>query len=157
MPDLPFYSDSYPEFLRWINGKVIPGIYSGERTVIIEKREGRIAGLLILKHMGTEKKLCTLRVRDPYQNKGLGVRLFENAFQILNTEYPLLSVSDQNLEKFSRIFEHFGFRKEKEYQGLYLPSITEHAFNGTLISGSNSYFKTDCRVNIPCHRFLVHA
>lgn len=132
--DSAFFSLTYPHFHFWLRAKVIPGLVAGKRTVWIEQRDNSIVGLLILKHSLSEKKLCTLRVRDGLQNRGVGLRLFERAFELLEMDEPLLSVADSNLSKFQRIFDYFGFRKEGQYPGLYRSNSTEFSFNGLLVS-----------------------
>lgn len=130
--DIEFLRASYPRFDEWFLRKVIPGIYQGERTAVIEQRDSVVAGLLIVKHSSIEKKLCTLRVRPHFESKGLGVRLFETAFDLLGTERPLLSVSESSKPKFSRLFEHFGFAQEAVYEERYLPKVDEFSYNGLL-------------------------
>lgn len=130
--DVEFLRASYPRFDEWLLGKVIPGIYQGERTVLIEQRDALVGGLLIVKHSAQERKLCTLRVRPNFESKGLGVRLFETAFELLGTERPLLSVSEISRPKFSRLFAHFGFTQEATYEGRYLPKVDEFSYNGLL-------------------------
>ena len=137
--DLPFFARAYPDFCLWLRATVIPGLVSGERTIWIEQRDKSIVGLLILKHSILERKLCTLRVREPLQNRGMGMRLFERAFEVLGTEEPLLSVADSNLPKFQRIFDHFGFRKEGQYHGLYRVDSTEFSFNGLLVPSPRQF------------------
>jgi hypothetical protein len=131
--DVNFLRDSYPNFDEWLSSKVLPGIAAGERTVIVEQRGSHNVGLLIVKHTSDERKLCTLRVRPEFEYRGMGVRLFSKAFELLSTERPLLSVSEVALPKFSRIFEHFGFACEEAYQGLYIPKVQEFAYNGVLV------------------------
>ncbi len=130
--DLPFYESSYPCFRVWLETKVFPGLIGGERSIILRFRGAEIAGLAILKHTAHEKKLCSLRVRDPFQNTGLGIRLFEQAFEVLETERPLLTVSDENMDKFERIFDYFSFDLAAQYRGLYADTRTEYSFNGLL-------------------------
>ncbi|MEN9480446.1 MAG: hypothetical protein RLZZ298_1841 [Pseudomonadota bacterium] len=130
--DSNFLRSSYPLFDQWFTQKVLPGIYSGERTLLIEKRASLAVAYLILKHTSTEKKLCTLRVRPNYESKGLGVRLFQTAFELLETERPLLSVSEPAVPKFERIFKYFAFAQEAAYKGRYIPMINEFAYNGLL-------------------------
>ena len=115
---------------------MLPELSLGKRTVVLEERDDKSAGLLILKHTAEERKLCTLRVRPEFENRGLGLRLFDKAFEILDTSRPLLSVSDQNLPKFSKIFDYFGFICEASYRDLYVPESQELAFNGVLKSVS---------------------
>lgn len=130
--DIVFLRASYPRFDEWLLRKVIPGIYLGERTACIELRDAEVAGLLIVKHSEYEKKLCTLRIRPCFESRGLGVRLFETAFDLLGTERPLLSVSQTSRAKFTRLFSHFGFAQEAIYEGRYLPKVDEFAYNGLL-------------------------
>lgn len=137
-----FFKSNYPKFDSWISNKVVPGISEGCRTVVIEKRLNTTSGLLILKHTDKEKKVCTLRVRPDFEKRGLGVRLFELAFDILETDRPLLSVSDNTKPKFSKLFQYFGFSQEASYFGLYVPFREEHAFNGLLETERST---ADCR------------
>lgn len=130
--DAKFLSASYPSFDNWLLQKVVPGISTGERTVVIEYRSSTPVGILIVKHTAEERKLCTLRVRPHFENKGLGLKLFEAAFELLETDRPLLSVSETTLPKFSKVFDHFGFSQEASYEGVYLPREVELAFNGLL-------------------------
>jgi hypothetical protein len=143
--DLEFLRSSYPNFEHWFTSKVIPGIYTGERTLILEQRESSVVALMILKHTDTEKKLCTLRVRPHHESKGLGVRLFHTAFDILETERPLLSVSQPIEPKFHRIFNYFGFTKQAVYKARYLPAVDELAYNGLL-----EMPKIENRDSLPC-------
>lgn len=136
--DLYFFQKNYPDFQEWFKNKVIPGLYASERTIIIETRHSQIAGLAILKHNSNERKICTLRIKPEFENLGMGIKLFENSFEILKTEAPLLSVSDSNILKFERIFRYFGFIHEKTYNGLYLPRRKELSFNGLLEESSQS-------------------
>lgn len=130
--DAEFLRASYPSFDNWLFQKVVPGISSGERTVVIEYRSANPVGLLIVKHTTEERKLCTLRIRPHFENKGLGLKLFETAFELLETDRPLLSVSETALPKFYKVFDHFGFSQEASYEGVYLPRVVEFAFNGLL-------------------------
>ena len=134
-----FFSSVYPGFASWFNDRVLPGILVGERTVVLEQRSGNVAGFLIVKHTANERKLCTLRVLEELQKRGLGIRLFEIAFEILETEKPLLSVADLNLAAFRRIFRYFDFRSEATYRNLYRPNSMEYSFNGTLMSSSDHH------------------
>jgi predicted GNAT family N-acyltransferase len=130
--DAMFLRASYPEFDNWLLGKVVPGLHTGERTILVEQRGSETAGVLVLKHSAKERKLCTLRVRPSFEATGLGVRLFEKAFEVLGTERPLLSVSETTQPKFVRLFEHFGFLRQGSYEGLYVPMVHEFSYNGLL-------------------------
>lgn len=142
--DILFLRESYPNFENWLYGKVLPGIETGERSILIETRSNEVAAFMILKHDSYEKKLCTLRVRPAYESRGMGVRLFDRAFEILKTERPLLSVSENSFSKFEPLFKHFGFSHEATYQDRYIRNLCEHSYNGLLeeqqpVSKHNGY------------------
>jgi hypothetical protein len=123
----------YPEFSKWFAAKVLPGLSSGERSIVLRYVQGRLGGISILKSSPTEKKLCCLRVLPHLAGTGLGVRMFDEAFTILGTTKPLLSVADEQLPQFDRVFRHFGFELTERYRGIYRPGEVEHSFNGRLI------------------------
>lgn len=127
--------DCYPSFDSWLREKVLPGLLLGERSILVEYRDDRLAGFAIVKDDGLEKKLCCLRVLDGFKKThGMGVRLFERAFEELSTEKPLLSVAEERFPEFSRLFDHFGFEMTKAYDGHYRLGKVEYAFNGLLES-----------------------
>lgn len=127
-------SSFYPSFAHWYDCKVVPGLRRGDRTLVLRYFNGPLGGIAITKDDGLEKKLCCLRVLPHLNGSGLGLRLFEDAFQVLSTEKPLLSVSDEQLLKFHRIFTHFGFVHGKRYDDLYRVGCVEHSYNGQLVS-----------------------
>jgi len=121
----------YPGFSDWWSNKVEPGLQDGTRALLLEWRDDRVAGAAIVKDDGVEKKLCCLRVSPGFENgAGLGVRLFERAFEVLETTRPGLSVSEENRPAFERLFRHFGFEWESDHNGIYRPLKQESAFNG---------------------------
>jgi hypothetical protein len=124
--------DCYPEFDLWMAKKVVPGISLGDRSMLVEYRRGQLAGFAIIKDDGVEKKLCCLRVLNEFKNTGLGLRLFGRAFDELNTDKPLLSVAEERLQSFQKIFDYYGFELSKEYVGRYRVGRVEYSFNGLL-------------------------
>lgn len=125
-------SSFYPDFYNWYESKVKDGIISGERKILLATRERQIAGIAIVKDTKLEKKLCCLRVSKKFQGSGVGILLFERSFETLGTNKPLLSISNQNIEQFNKIFRYFGFHHENSYQDLYRKNNIELSFNGFL-------------------------
>jgi hypothetical protein len=117
----------YPEFEVWYYDKVLPEIISGERNLIVKQRGESIAGIAIVKF--SECKLCTLKVLKEYRNVGYGIWLFEKAFEILKSEKPFLTVSEEIYPDFRRVFEYFGFRLTNIKIGLYRVGKCEYYFN----------------------------
>ncbi|ADL54930.1 hypothetical protein [Gallionella capsiferriformans] len=123
---------SYPNFQYWFESQVVRGILGGSRSFVIELRDGKMAGVAILKDTPEEKKICTISVCDEFKSKGMGVRLFEKSMRLLDTDKPLASVSESRLPEFEKIFEYLDYDYSAEYHGLYLPQRKEFSFNGLL-------------------------
>lgn len=126
----------YPNFDHWFSSKVIPGLYSSDRSILVEYRSGALAGIAIVKNTVDEQKICCLRIMPGFENYGIGVRLFSRSFDVLSNEKPLLSVSEESAPKFERIFKYFGFSQTKKYFGLYRTHKLEMSFNGLLLPAS---------------------
>lgn len=140
LPELTQLSTLYPAFSKWYGDKVVPGLLVGERTVLLRFVGRQLGGIAIVKNTISEKKLCCLRVLPDFEGSGLGIKLFQDAFEVLCTDKPLLSVAEEQMSRFSKIFSHFGFEIEGEYKELYRKSRTEYSFNGSLLL-SNSEIK----------------
>lgn len=123
----------YPNFSLWYQERVSPGLVNGTRKILVRHINGELAGVAIIKKTQDEKKICCLRVFPKFQGTGVGVRLFVDAFQALETEQPLLSVAEEQLPKFEQIFTHFGFSLVQKYRDIYRANKEEFSFNGVLL------------------------
>jgi hypothetical protein len=128
----------YCEFYTWYYSKVVPQISQGTRNIVILKYGCQIAGIVITKNQ-LEKKICTLRVNPKYQKNGVGKILIENAFNILETEKPIITVSDYRVFEFRRILNYYGFKLEKVYKNYYKDFRSEFSYNGLLNQGKDQY------------------
>lgn len=127
-------SGLYPDFEQWLKGRVLPGLSNGTRSIIMaHATNNQLAGVAIVKDTELEQKLCCLRVAQDWHGSGLGLKLFDKSFEVLRNENPLLSVSADHYDAFSKIFNHYGFEFVRAYDGLYLPRKTELSFNGLLV------------------------
>jgi len=122
----------YPDFKKWYFNKVVSGVIDGSRGFILELRDGKMAGVAILKDTVEEKKICTISVAEEFKSKGLGVRLFEKSMRLLDTEKPLATVSENRLPEFEKIFQYLNYEYFAEYRGFYVPQKSEFSFNGVL-------------------------
>ncbi|QIM69073.1 GNAT family N-acetyltransferase [Basfia succiniciproducens] len=126
---------AYPDISNWYN-KVIQEIKinPNNREMFIslsnENNSLSISGLMILKNHLEEKKICTLRIKDSYQKKGIGSELLEIAFGFLDTKKPLITVPEESVDIFSRIFNKYGFEKKDEIPDLYRKNKIEYIYNG---------------------------
>lgn len=129
---LAHLSDDYPDFENWYWNKVVPGYFSGDRSILVYRQGQCLTGVAILKRNFSERKICTVWVAPEFENRGVGFRLFKASFAALACKYPLASVSDARLPKFQKIFDFFGFELTQKLVGVYRPNSTEYVFNGFL-------------------------
>lgn len=131
-----FLADSvyyYPRHNEWYKG-VVQELRDGtEREMIIVYDSKTIAGVSILKKSQIEKKICSLRVAKEYRGKGIGTSLFKKSLEFLETDKPILTVSQGKKEEFQKIFNYFGFSLEQTYYGKYMPTLNEYCYNGILL------------------------
>ena len=121
----------YPSFEDWFFCKVVPGLNLGTRRIITVQDEDAIKAILIMKD-SDEKKICTLRVAERYRNNGLGTFLLDYARQELKTNWPIITVSNNHIREFSRLFDKFSFKSPKIYHDFYTANSVEYCFNGRL-------------------------
>ena len=132
LADLP-----YPNIDAWLN-KVINEINhhpeNREMFICLSNNDGLpfILGLIILKKTHCEKKICTLKVDERYQRKGIGSALILKAFDFLETDKPLITVPEEYENVFSKILNKLGFKKTAEIHGLYRVDKIEYIYNGDL-------------------------
>ncbi|MCJ8174924.1 GNAT family N-acetyltransferase [Pseudomonas viridiflava] len=125
-------SGYYPGFNYWLNKKVVPGLVSGERSILLEHSRGKLAGLAIIKDDLNEQKLCCLRVLPQFQGSGAGLKLFERSFDALGNDAPLLSIAEEQKHVFDKLFRYYGFELAKKYHNYYRPKKDELSFNGLI-------------------------
>ena len=70
--------------------------------------------------MAEEKKLCCLFVDPNYRGQKIASKLIEDSFELLNTNKPLMTVSQQNLGMLQKLIDRYGFE---------LTSVKEYYYN----------------------------
>ncbi|SFM20526.1 hypothetical protein SAMN05421830_12048 [Desulfomicrobium norvegicum] len=118
----------YPSFDGWFYGKVVPGFFNKTRDIIIEEIDGQIAGISLVK-IESERKLSTICVSDKFKNCGIGKKLFYRSFALLDTEKPFFTISQNNISKFHRIFQYYGFKKTRIIMDEHKKGLAEMYFN----------------------------
>ncbi|NSX16165.1 GNAT family N-acetyltransferase [Cupriavidus taiwanensis] len=126
-------SGYYPEFEQWLAERVVPGLILGERSILLSESRGVLSGLAVVKDTPAEQKLCCLRVLPPFQGSGVGLKLFDRAFDVLENRTPLLSVAEEQIAVFDKIFRYYGFELAATYPEFYRPTKNEYSFNGLLV------------------------
>jgi|SRR5471030_28249 len=131
----------YQGIEKWYFKKVVPGLAAGTRKLIRIERDGRIVAMGIAKKEDAELKICTVRVLPEYEGKGIGIRIFRDLMSWLGTSKPLLSVSQDKILDFERIFEYYGFQLTSSHLGIYRTGMVEYFYNETILI--SAFFNRD--------------
>lgn len=122
----------YPGFRNWFIESVLPGLYTNKRYLILRVRSERIVAAAILKKSAQENKICTLWVREDFQGLGLGNELFNQSFDLLKTDHPLMTISSAKLDQFRSLVRKYDFKLCTSYDSYYVQGMKEYSFNGYL-------------------------
>ena len=129
-------SSEYPDFATWYWNKVVPELKTSKRIIKCCYLGQKIAGIIILKDTVDEKKICTLRVFDEFQRRGIGEKLLNCAKFSLHCEKPLVTVPQVHFQEYKELFAKAGFIVYKVYSDYYKHGSKEYAYNGFLVADS---------------------
>lgn len=124
----------YPDFQRWYWQKVIHGIQTGKRTILLayNLKNRDIMGVSIIKDDG-EKKICTFFVKEDYRFNGVGTVLMKTSLEYLQCAFPLFTVPEDLDKDFAILTKKFHFKSKRIYSDYYRPGKKERAYNGYLV------------------------
>lgn len=130
LPFIATLDQFYPDVSHWYISNVIPGLLLGDDHLLIARDQGQIAGVALGKRTETETKLRCVRVHPDYQNSGLGIRLIDAMLSTLEEEKPLVTVAEELLHQYSRMFvRRYGFALTDVQKGQYRHGRLEYTFN----------------------------
>ena len=122
----------YPNFKEWYYTKVCSGLENKTRSIlIVQDEQQKIVGVSILKN-ADEKKICTFRVASEFKYRGIGTELMRKSIEILGTDSPFITVSEDHIDEFKTILQKFNFQEFRRYFGYYRKGKYEIAYNGYL-------------------------
>ena len=124
-----FYYQQLTEEEQTVYRELLQGVNDMEECILVHA--GKMAGVLILKD-SIQKKICTLRVWPEFRKMGIGHQLMTRAVYELNDERPLITVADDHVQEFSKLFLEYGFQCSQAYFGLYRKGHWEYVYNSTL-------------------------
>ena len=87
---------------------------------------------MFTKKDASEKKICTLFVAKEYRNQGLGSLLIEEAMKYLETDKPLITISENKLPMFKNLITKYNWDLTEIALSLYSENEKEFCFNGKL-------------------------
>lgn len=136
--------DSYEGHWEWLEKKFFPGLIEGKRgysfAVDYNKKTNTktksgiipvytLAGCSLLKDEPDEKKLCCLFVDPTYRGQKIASKLVEDSFEVLNTNKPVMTVSQQNLGMLQKLIDRYGFELTSVKESVYKPGVKEYYYN----------------------------
>ena len=137
--------DSYDGHFDWLQNKFFPGLLKNTRGysfaidseskyVVKTRRLGllpvyTLAGCSLLKNEPDEKKLCCLFVDPTYRGQKIASTLIENSFELLQTNKPVMTVSQQNLAQLQKLIDRYGFELTSVKESVYKPGVKEYYYN----------------------------
>lgn len=137
--------DSYNGHFEWLEKKFFPNLKYGTRgysfaidydnEAVINtgisglKLAPYLSGCALLKNEPEEKKLCCLFVDPNYRGQKIASKLIEDSFELLNTNKPLMTVSQQNLGMLQKLIDRYGFELTSIKESVYKPGVKEYFYN----------------------------
>ena len=132
-------NQSYPDYKNWFYNKQIKECQNLNRNIIfVRNNEGKIVGVSSLKKTKNEKKICTLFISSTDRNKGVKTLLLKESFIYLETEKPLITVSEENLNIYYKTIKECNWKLTEIVEGIYKKDTKEFCFNGKLIKTKNN-------------------
>lgn len=123
----------YPEYESWFINKHIPGIYLGTRDAILLMINNDIVGICNIKY--EENKICTLFIKEEYQNKGMVKELIEEAIILLKVTDPLLTIPKSVIYKYESIIKKYNWKLIQSIDNYYVEGSTELVYNRNIDGG----------------------
>lgn len=103
-----FLNETYPGYKKWFFNKQVIECYKSSRDIIFVRNESdEIVGISCLKKENNERKICTLFVKPNYRLQGIGSMLLEESMEFLETNKPLITLTDDKLIMFEKIIKKY--------------------------------------------------
>lgn len=120
----------YPDVSYWYVNQVVPGLMTGNDKLLIARDGNHIAGVALGKSTSEETKLRCVRVHPDYQGSGIGIKLIDNMIDLLEHDRPTVTVSEELIHHYSRIFvNRYNFKLNHVSKGQYRSGKLEYLFN----------------------------
>lgn len=137
---ISFLRSEYPDFYNWYHNTVLNGLSNGTRKIFIAKTTfsfEKINAILIIKNTKEEKKICTLYVDKETRFMSFGKKLMDIAMNEFNSEKPLITVSENNIDMFRPFLAKYDFEEKDALLNYYKNGKVEYTFNGHLYLPEN--------------------
>jgi len=130
-----FLSEDYPQYRSWFYKKQIPETINenSNRDIIFARDKNNVYyGTCFIKNDETEKKICSIFVCESVRKMGIGTKLFEKSFEILQTTKPMITIKEYKLPYFKNFITKYEWKQTQVIKGIYNSNHSELVFNGIL-------------------------
>lgn len=108
-----FVNEYYPNYKEWLFHKQLLRTITDEGNILFVRNphdEKEIIAMTALKKTENEQKICTLYVKENFQNHGIGSLLIEKSLEWLETKYPLITIPQDKFEIFLPIINKYNWQ-----------------------------------------------
>jgi ribosomal protein S18 acetylase RimI-like enzyme len=137
---------TYPGHQKWLDTTFTEGLWNGTRgysfavdfnnkilfpygSSLDRVSTYKLAGCSLLKNTPEEKKICCLFIDPYYRQRGIASQLIRNSFNILQTDRPLITVSENNLPMLEPLLKKFQFELTSVQESVYRHGVKEYYYN----------------------------
>lgn len=121
-----YYSNHYNWFF---NTQLPETLHSDRRNILFVKDKDEIIAVANLLKNESEKKICTIFVKEEYQRRGIGSMLVDESMKWLNTRYPIISFSKERYNLCKSFIEKYNWKLTRKIKGFYKEGVEEFFFN----------------------------
>lgn len=121
----------YPNYKNWFLNKHIPQVGINRETIIAVSKN-TIVGVANTKCDNSEKKLCTLYIKEGFRFNKIGTTLLNMAFEILGTNKPMITISDDVIFYLRRFINKNNWELSEKLDNFYSYDHNEYVFNGSI-------------------------
>lgn len=122
-------SESYIGHNHWLINKFFANLKHGTRGYSFAVDDYHLAGCSLLKNEEDERKICCLFIDPNYRRQGIASHLIEDSFRLLNTDKPLMTVSEQNLAQLQPLIKRYNFELTSVRKSVYKQGVNEYFYN----------------------------
>lgn len=120
----------YPDISNWYHYQIINKLDDSNCILLHAYQHDKLVGVSIGK-AGAECKLRCVRVSKDIESSGLGIKLINQTLTEMESDKPIVTVSEELFHQYSRVFHHYyNFKIEQVQKGLYRRNKLEYIYNG---------------------------
>lgn len=90
---------NYPDYLEWFNNKLLTGLSTNERNIIVAYKNNQLIGFVNLKKTNKEQKMSNLYIKQSIYYKKIWKEMIKLSLKWLEVPNPTIIISNQEIKK----------------------------------------------------------